>query len=260
MIFQLRHLLLALLLHVLLFGLLAGGAQCSRKVTAPAVIQATLVTPGKPVDARAQQDEQRRRELERQRREQEARRKVEDQKQAEQKRLEDQKRAQEEKRKQSEFAEKKKKEEEAERKRLEEEARRREQAEQERKRREQQRAEALERELQEETMRRALEREEQARTQAEIDAKVAAWQVQLQNHISKFWTRPPGTTQSAQSTVRVQLLPDGTVVSAKIARGSGNPALDRSVEDAVFRSSPLPLPADPSAFDRDLIITFVPAE
>jgi hypothetical protein len=34
--------------------------------------------------------------------------------------------------------------------------------------------------------------------------------------------------------------------------------LDQAVADAVQRSSPLPRPADPSVFDRDLTINFTP--
>jgi len=38
----------------------------------------------------------------------------------------------------------------------------------------------------------------------------------------------------------------------------GSSALDKSVEDAAYRSSPMPKPSDPSVFDRDLIIHFSP--
>jgi len=70
--------------------------------------------------------------------------------------------------------------------------------------------------------------------------------------------RPPSAVGDFECRVRMQLLPDGTVTNARIEKSCGSPQLDRSVEDAVYRASPLPKPADPSVFDRDLTIRFVP--
>ena len=47
-------------------------------------------------------------------------------------------------------------------------------------------------------------------------------------------------------------------MQAEIQSSSGNVAFDRSVEEAVLRSSPLPVPKDPSLFDRNVVITFEP--
>lgn len=58
--------------------------------------------------------------------------------------------------------------------------------------------------------------------------------------------------------VRVSQLPGGDVVQVDIQAGSGNVAFDRSVEEAVLRSTPLPVPKDPSLFDRHIVITFEP--
>ena len=58
--------------------------------------------------------------------------------------------------------------------------------------------------------------------------------------------------------VRVSQIPGGEVVQAEILSSSGNIAFDRSVEEAVLRSSPLPLPKFPSLFDRNIVITFEP--
>ena len=56
--------------------------------------------------------------------------------------------------------------------------------------------------------------------------------------------------------VRVSQIPGGEGVQAEIHTSSGNIAFDRSVEEAVLWSSPLPVPKDPSLFDRHIIITF----
>ena len=43
-----------------------------------------------------------------------------------------------------------------------------------------------------------------------------------------------------------------------IEQASGNTAFDKSVETAVWKSSPLPQPKDPALFDRDVRFVFKP--
>ncbi|HUS23484.1 MAG TPA: cell envelope integrity protein TolA [Candidatus Binatia bacterium] len=262
MIFDARHVLAALVLHGMLFALLAGGTQCSRRITGPSVIQATLVAPRarhapqpprKPVEEVRKPEPpppkpDRSREIEQERRAEEQRKQSELV----------QKRKAEEERKKSEAEQRRRQDEEA--RRLAEEKRK---AEEERKRQlEEQRKREVEDELKqraaEEDTAHQLEREQQQRQAARADAELSAWQTQLQNHIERRWLRPPGLPQGLTCRVAVQLLPDGTVTSERIVAGSGNPAFDRSVEDAVIKASPLPLPADRSVFQRDLTITFQP--
>ena len=45
-------------------------------------------------------------------------------------------------------------------------------------------------------------------------------------------------------------------MQAEIQTSNGSVAFDRSVEDAVLRASPLPVPNDPSLFDRNIVLTF----
>jgi colicin import membrane protein len=49
---------------------------------------------------------------------------------------------------------------------------------------------------------------------------------------------------------------------AVVVRGSGNAAFDRSVENAVHKASPLPLPPDPTLFEhyREIEFLFNPQE
>ena len=56
--------------------------------------------------------------------------------------------------------------------------------------------------------------------------------------------------------MRVVQIPSGEVVQVEIVTSSGNVAFDRSIEEAALRSSPLPLPKDPSLFDRSIMIAF----
>ena len=101
---------------------------------------------------------------------------------------------------------------------------------------------------------RELERERLAL----LDAGRSEYIAQIEDKIERNWLRPPGTASGLKCVVRVSQIPEGEVVQAEIEESSGNIAFDRSVEDAVLRSSPLPIPKDPSLFDRHIVITFEP--
>ena len=58
--------------------------------------------------------------------------------------------------------------------------------------------------------------------------------------------------------MRVSQSPGGEVVKVQIIESSGNRAFDNSVENAVLKSSPLPLPKDTGLFRRDLQFVFDP--
>ena len=163
------------------------------------------------------------------------------------------------KRLEQETAEKKRREEsdrerrlqEAERKRLEDVERQR--AENERKRRE---AEEAERQ-------RLLDREiaeEEARIIATNSGALARYQYDIKQEIQRNWVRPPSAIPGLECDVLVRQLPGGEVVGATIGACNGDDAVKRSIEAAVFKASPLPQPADPTLFDRNLRIVFKPEQ
>ena len=80
----------------------------------------------------------------------------------------------------------------------------------------------------------------------------------IKETIERNWLRPPGNPTGLKCVVRVSQIPGGEVVQVEIRTSSGNVAFDRSVEDAVLRASPLPVPKDPALFDRYIVITFEP--
>lgn len=105
----------------------------------------------------------------------------------------------------------------------------------------------------------ALGAEQAARDAAAKAGRQATWADQISAAIRRNWTRPPGSPTNFQCVVRVELTPVGSVVSAKVIRTCGSgAALDESVEKAVLKSDPLPLPANPADFDRVLKILFDP--
>ncbi len=68
--------------------------------------------------------------------------------------------------------------------------------------------------------------------------------------IERNWRRPPDTAHNLQCKIDIVLRSNGQVISAKIAESSGNASFDHSVETAVLRASPLPVPADSVIFKQ----------
>jgi colicin import membrane protein len=89
--------------------------------------------------------------------------------------------------------------------------------------------------------------------QGDIDKYKAAIQQAVQNN----WLQPPSAQSGLQCTVRVNLIPGGDVAGVRIVVSSGDAAFDRSVENAVRKAAPLPLPSDPGLFDNFRELTFV---
>jgi colicin import membrane protein len=61
-------------------------------------------------------------------------------------------------------------------------------------------------------------------------------------------------------TVNVTQVPGGSVTSVRIGSCNGDAVVRQSIESAVYRASPLPAPADPSLFERNLVLEFAPDE
>ncbi len=70
--------------------------------------------------------------------------------------------------------------------------------------------------------------------------------------------RPPGLSGNPEATFEVDQLPSGEVLNIRLKRSSGVPALDEAIERAIRRSSPLPLPANQSLFQRTIEFKFRP--
>ena len=131
---------------------------------------------------------------------------------------------------------------EAERKRKAEEARQRQEAE-----------DALLRELEEEQ--RTLDAAKMRR----MERLTIAYRDAIAQDVQRSWRKPSGVTPDMECTVRVNQIPGGEVVDAKITScTTTNENFKRSVINAVFKASPLPRPSDPSIFQRELEFTFKP--
>jgi colicin import membrane protein len=87
---------------------------------------------------------------------------------------------------------------------------------------------------------------------------LANWQSLISAKIKSNWFRPPTARSGIECTLYVTQVPGGEVTQVRIGDCNGDQAVRQSIEDAVYRASPLPPPPDPSLFDRNLKIDFRP--
>lgn len=121
-------------------------------------------------------------------------------------------------------------------------------------------------ELEEARRRREARTAGSAAEQATRDAQIvgsaqASWANLIAIRVRKFWQRPAASADAFSCMVEVKLNPDASVAQTRVLRSCGSTALDRSVEQAVMKASPLPPPPDPRAMPVDQIIkiTFCPS-
>lgn len=81
---------------------------------------------------------------------------------------------------------------------------------------------------------------------------------QITAKIESKWIRPASAQPGLNCEVRVTQVPGGTVVGVQVGRCNGDESVRQSIEAAVYRASPLPLPSDPALFERILVVTFRP--
>jgi len=233
---RLRAIVYAVLVHAVVIGLVVIGFRWTIAPSTDQVIQAVAVPEQtarkpEPVDNRAQEEARKKTEAEKRR-------------QAELKKKQDEEQTQ-----QRLVVERKKKE-------AEEKEKQKHAAELERKNEDKRRQKFTEQSLQEQ-----LAAEEKLRTDAAHAARAATivdkYIPLIRQRVSRSWNSPVGIAKGLKCVVHVRLTPGGEVLSAAVVRSSGNGIFDRSVEYAVYKAAPLPLPEDPTLFDNFREIEFV---
>lgn len=207
------------------------------------------------VEELARQKEQEQQELAKLKEQEEEQRKREEA-EAERKRQEEaerQRKEEEERKRQQEAEAERKRQEEAERKRKEEEERKRKAAE------EQRQKELAEKRAREEELQRQLEQERVARR---VESALDQYIPIIRQKVGRNWNRPGGLRDSIEASVNVRLSQTGEVISARIVKSSGNPVFDRSVENAVLKASPLPIPQEQGVNEqfRNMTLNFKPQD
>lgn len=117
-----------------------------------------------------------------------------------------------------------------------------------------------------------IRREQEARElQVEIDAEDERLQAirsgareayifAIQQRVTRSWVKPASAQPGLECAVRVRQLPGGEVVSVTILSCNGDAAVQRSIEAAVFKASPLPEPSNLNIFERNLMLVFKPEQ
>jgi len=123
---------------------------------------------------------------------------------------------------------------------------------------------------QEAEMKQKLEADRQRRDAARQQAQHQSRQREIgkylgliKNAVSRHWTLPSQDVSGLSCEVKVRIIPSGEVIDVQIIKSSGNLAFDRSVETAVYRAAPLPVPTiDSGLFDefREVIFSFEPRD
>jgi colicin import membrane protein len=273
----------AVLMHVVLLLLLVFSLDWTPKSVKPGTnkpIQAELVDMSKlrKIEAQKKLEQQRieaeKRKQEQDKQEQDKQRKldVERKQKAEQEKkrkaeVERKQKAEQDKQRKAEAERKQKTEQDKQRKA---EAERKQKAEQEKKRKaEAQRKQKAEQEKQRKAEAAARQREAEQALQAQLaeeeslaraTSALSEYIPYIQEKVQNSWLRPAGSPRGLRCVIRVKLIPGGEVVDAKVVKSSGDALFDRSVESAVLKASPLPLPADPALFKhfREIDFNFSP--
>ncbi|MDC0221641.1 cell envelope integrity protein TolA [Gammaproteobacteria bacterium] len=60
----------------------------------------------------------------------------------------------------------------------------------------------------------------------------------IQQAVQQVWNRPPSARNGMRAVLQIRMLPTGELVEARITDSSGDPAFDRSAENAVYSAAP----------------------
>ena len=105
-------------------------------------------------------------------------------------------------------------------------------------------------------------REEEARKQAERAARLLTqrqqYMIQIAQKVENNWLRPANISEGSSCNVRVTQTMRGDVIDVRLQSCVSDNAFQRSVERAVRKASPLPMPPNPDVFDREISFTFKP--
>jgi colicin import membrane protein len=106
-------------------------------------------------------------------------------------------------------------------------------------------------------LRRQIQDEEHA-SEVESGPLGDRYRLSLQNRITHAWIKPPSAHSGIDCRVEVTQVPGGDVTNARVTQCNGDAAVRQSIENAVYRASPLPDPPDPSLFHRVIVLEFKP--
>lgn len=105
-------------------------------------------------------------------------------------------------------------------------------------------------------LRQALQ--EDAQSNAHMRAALAGWASEVKQRVEAAWIKPPSVRSNLSCTVRVVLVPGGSVSHVSVGACNGDEAVRESIQAAVYRAAPLPAPPDPALYHEPLNFIFAP--
>ncbi len=82
----------------------------------------------------------------------------------------------------------------------------------------------------------------------------------LRARIQGAWIKPPSARPGVDCLVEVTQIRGGEVTGVRVVQCNGDDAVRQSIQNAVYRASPLPDPPDPALFERVFQFRFKPNE
>jgi len=95
-------------------------------------------------------------------------------------------------------------------------------------------------------------------TQRNVDREVLRFQQNLIKKVSTNWYKPKTkiNLKNLKCVVNVRLMPTGDIAYISFVESSGDTIFDHSVEFAIRKSAPFPVPKDHEIFDKIRVIQF----
>jgi colicin import membrane protein len=106
---------------------------------------------------------------------------------------------------------------------------------------------------------RQLAEEERLLAAADSGA-LAEYVALIRQKVQRNWNPPASAKPGLECEVLVAQLPGGVVAGVRIGTCNADDAVRRSIEAAVLRASPLPLPDEATLFERNLRFIFKPEQ
>ncbi|MEZ5595868.1 MAG: cell envelope integrity protein TolA [Pseudomonadales bacterium] len=122
-------------------------------------------------------------------------------------------------------------------------------------------------ELASQSFEEALQEEEDAQDAADAEAVADEAAMSYSQGINELvvanWSRPPSARNGMKALLLVELVPTGDLVNVSVVESSGNPAFDRSAEQAVRKARKFEVPKESSLFEarfRRFYLLFQPED
>ena len=95
----------------------------------------------------------------------------------------------------------------------------------------------------------------------QIESDKLAWRAALSAKVEAHWFRPSiAETGQGPCSVYVLMSSTGEVLGVRLKEPCATRILERSIIAAIGRSSPLPLPVSPAAFEGRVLLSFYPKD